>query len=256
VTFLRNILHDLVEKRLWPLALLLCVALIAVPMLLKKDPQVATASGSGPTSANVADASVVTVDTPNRSRLLVGKERNPFQTNRPKVRRSRGGTSTTPDTTAAPTAPTNTGAAGGGGGGGGVSTGGGTAPGSTTIPPETTPIPEPPAPGEMAWTLDVRFGSDGDTKPIKAVVPGRALPSSSDPVLIYLAAVKGGAGARFLVSSDARAQGDGKCEPSEKTCTEITLMKGDTEFFDVAKGDSTVQYELELTDVVKRRVVE
>jgi hypothetical protein len=247
MTFIRNVIHDLVEKRLWPVALLLCAALIAVPMLLKKDAPVPTASSSGPSTAQLADASVVALDTPNRSRLDVGKERNPFQVNRPRTRRRSSGTTTTPAATTPATTPsTGTG-----------STGGGTTTptdGGTTVPPDTTPIPEPPVPGEVAWTLDVKFGTDGDTKPIKAVAPGRALPSASDPVLIYLAAVDGGAGARFLVSSDARAQGDGKCKPSEKTCSEITLMKGDTEFFDVAKGDKTVQYELELTDVVKRTI--
>ena len=34
MTFLRNIGADLVEKRLWPVALVLLVALVAVPTLL------------------------------------------------------------------------------------------------------------------------------------------------------------------------------------------------------------------------------
>ena len=258
MTFFRNILHDLVEKRLWPVALALCAALIAIPMLMKKDATVPTGSSSGPSTATLADASVEAVGTPARARLDVGKERNPFQPNKPKVTRSQEPTSTTPtETTPSDVASSGSGTGsasgsvdtGGGGGGGDITP-------TTPTTPDTTPIPEPPAPGEMAWTLDVQFGKDGDTKPLKAVLPGRALPSTSDPVLIYLAAVDGGKGARFLVSSDARPQGDGKCKPSEKTCTEITLMKGDTAFFDVAKDDTTVQYELELTDVVKRTVGE
>jgi hypothetical protein len=262
MTFFRNILHDLVEKRLWPVALALCAALIAIPMLMKKDAPVPTGSSSGPSTATLADASVEAVDSPARARLDVGKERNPFQPNKPKVTRSEEPSNSTPSETT-PTDTASTGAGSGGGdvngdvnidvGGGG---GGGTPTDTTPTTPGTTPIPEPPAPGEMAWTLDVQFGKDGDTKPLKAVLPGRALPSTSDPVLIYLAAVDGGKGARFLVSSDARPQGDGKCKPSEKTCTEITLMKGDTAFFDVAKDNATVQYELELTDVVKRTVGE
>jgi hypothetical protein len=248
MTFVRNILHDLVEKRLWPVALLLCAALIAVPMFLKKDPPVAGAAAASPSTATLADASVV-ADTPTRSRLDIGKERNPFQPNTPKAPKSTGSTTTTPDTGSTTTTPsTDTGSSGGGGGG---STGGG---GGGTTTPTTPVVPTPPLPGELAWTLDVQFGTDGATKKVKALVPGRALPSSTDPVLIYLAAENGGTAARFLVSSDARAQGDGKCKPSEKTCTEIILKKGDTEFFDVAKGEDTVQYELELVDVVKRRV--
>jgi hypothetical protein len=258
MTFFRNILHDLVEKRLWPVALALCAALIAIPMLMKKDAPVPTGSSSGPSTATLADASVEAVDSPARARLDVGKERNPFQPNKPKVTRAQEPsnstpTETTPTDVASSGSGSDTGSLDTGGGGGG---GGGTPTDTTPTTPDTTPIPEPPAPGEMAWTLDVQFGKDGDTKPLKAVLPGRALPSTSDPVLIYLAAVDDGKGARFLVSSDARPQGDGKCKPSEKTCTEITLMKGDTAFFDVAKDDTTVQYELELTDVVKRKVGE
>jgi hypothetical protein len=249
VSFFRNILHDLVEKRLWPVALLLCAALVAVPMFLKKEPPVPT-STAGPSTATLADASVVASESPARSRLDVGKERNPFQENKPKSSGS-SNNGDTPATVTDPGAGSTVTPATGGGGGGTVDTGGGSTP--TTDP---TPIPEPPAPGEMAWTLDVKFGKDGDTKPLKAVLPGRALPSSTDAVLIYLAAVDGGAGATFLVNSDARPQGDGKCKPSEKTCSTITLMKGDTAFFDVAKGDTTVQYELELVDVVKRKVEE
>jgi hypothetical protein len=259
MTLVKNILHDLVEKRLWPVALLLCGALIAVPVVLKKDPAPPASSASGPSTAELADAaSVVALDDPSRTRLNVGDPRNPFSPNKPPAARTSGDKGDDTPSSSTPTgggeAGTTEGAAGGGGGGGGGgavpdggSTDGGTGGG-------TTPIPDPPAPGTMAWTLDVKFGKDGDTKPLKSLAPGRALPSSSDPLLIYLAAVNGGKGARFLVSSDARPQGDGKCEPSAKACTEITLMDGDTAFFDVAKGDETVQYELELTNVEKRVV--
>jgi hypothetical protein len=252
VSFVRNILHDLVEKRLWPVALLLCAALIAVPTLLKKDPSPPAGAAAGPSTATLAEASVEASGTPARSRLDIGKERNPFQANTPKTKAPSTTTSTTPTTTTPTSQAPATGGTGGGtttGGGGGGSGGGG-----TTTPVTPPVIPPSPAPGDTAWTLDVNFGQDGATKPVKALIPGRALPNTSNPVLIYLSATDGGKGATFLVSSDARAQGDGKCTPSEKTCTTITLEKGDTAFFDVAQGDSTVQYELELVDVVKRTV--
>jgi hypothetical protein len=251
VTFFRNILHDLVEKRLWPVALLLCAALVAVPTLLKEDPAAPSAASTGPSTATLAEASVTETDNPARSRLDIGKERNPFQTNTPATTKTTPSTTTTTPDTTTPSAPsTSSGSSGGGssGGGGGGGTGGG------GVTPTPTPVPTPPAPGEQAWTLDVKFGTDGDTKAIKALIPGRALPSSTDPVLIYLSATDDGKEAQFLVSSDARPQGDGKCTPSEKTCTVITLKKGDTTFFDVAKDDGTTQYELELVNIVKRTV--
>src|SRR5262245_18579471 len=198
MTFIRNILQDLVEKRLWPVALVLCAALIAIPMLMKKDAPVPTGSSPAPSTATLADASVEAVGAPARARLDVGKERDPFQPTKPKATKADELSSTTP-TTATPTDVASTGTGtGAGSGGGSVDTGTGGGGGGTTptTPVTPTPVPEPPKPGEMAWTLDVQFGKDGDTKPLKAVLPGRALPSSSDPVIIYLTAVDNGKGAR------------------------------------------------------------
>src|SRR3954464_3421924 len=52
MSFLRNLLHDLVEKRLWPVAVALVAALVAVPILLGGQSDAGTA-----TPAVVADAS-------------------------------------------------------------------------------------------------------------------------------------------------------------------------------------------------------
>ncbi|HWH96259.1 MAG TPA: hypothetical protein VNT03_20520, partial [Baekduia sp.] len=52
MSFLRNILSDLVEKRLWPVAIALVAALVAVPMVLGGSSDAGTA-----TPTPVADAS-------------------------------------------------------------------------------------------------------------------------------------------------------------------------------------------------------
>ena len=49
--FLRNVVSDLVEKRLWPVALLLVAAIAAVPMLLGgADPEPAATAALPPAS--------------------------------------------------------------------------------------------------------------------------------------------------------------------------------------------------------------
>src|SRR3954470_10467399 len=51
MSFLRNVLHDLVEKRLWPVAVALVAALVAVPIVLGGQSDATTS-----TPAPVADA--------------------------------------------------------------------------------------------------------------------------------------------------------------------------------------------------------
>src|ERR1700754_1583028 len=56
MSFLRNVLHDLVEKRLWPVAVALVAALVAVPIVLGGQRDAATVA---PT---VADAPATTAN--------------------------------------------------------------------------------------------------------------------------------------------------------------------------------------------------
>ncbi|QEC49375.1 hypothetical protein FSW04_18565 [Baekduia soli] len=37
MSFLRNVLHDLVEKKLWPVSVALLIALVAVPVVVGRD---------------------------------------------------------------------------------------------------------------------------------------------------------------------------------------------------------------------------
>src|SRR3954471_12265374 len=52
MSFLRNVLHDLIEKRLWPVAIALVAALVAVPIVLGGSSDAGTT-----TPVPVADAS-------------------------------------------------------------------------------------------------------------------------------------------------------------------------------------------------------
>ncbi len=66
---------------------------------------------------------------------------------------------------------------------------------------------------------------------------------------MFLGVLQDGKTAVFLVSSDAKAQGDGRCKPSGKTCQTVQLKAGQTEFFDLKTSAGTVQYELDLIRV-------
>src|SRR4051812_39862244 len=52
MSFLRNVLHDLIEKRLWPVAVALVAALVAVPVVLGGSSDAGSATPVADASAN------------------------------------------------------------------------------------------------------------------------------------------------------------------------------------------------------------
>ena len=84
----------------------------------------------------------------------------------------------------------------------------------------------------------MRFGPSGETRPPRKDVKRlEALPSSEEPVLIYLGVLDDKKTAVFMVDSGVVAQGDGSCRPSPTTCETIQIKEGETEFLDVAPVD-------------------
>ena len=76
----RNMLKELVERKLWPIALVLIIALVAVPVLLtKKAPTdiVTPPTGPLPYSSGTTLPAISVQTTPGNSKLA-GKGRNPF----------------------------------------------------------------------------------------------------------------------------------------------------------------------------------
>ena len=250
-----SVLNDtwrfLVQRRLWPVAVLLVAAAAAVPMLLSEEPAPPPAA---PEVAVKADKDAVLATEPivapaadgdraGRRRVL-GSRKNPFK---PQV---------TPTPTPKPEAvkPADAGAApkGASGGGGGTPAVGGS-------PAPDTGAPTVPAPKKTyeLYELTVRFGaSAGEGLKRRDVKRLQALPSASSPVLIYLGVLDDQKTAVFMLDSGTIAQGDGVCKPSRTTCETIHIREGETEFFDVgsdADGEEAsggTQYQL---DVIKLR---
>jgi hypothetical protein len=251
MTTLRTIWTDLVERRLWPVALGLVAALVAVPMVLAggaKTPAPApVAAGSSiahPGGIGVTAQAAISVATPQTARRdRAGAVRNPFiqpvhktvtSTVSPISMTPPGSTSTPSSSLPSP----STGSAPSGGGGG------------TTY----TPI-APPAKTHSVWHVNLRFGEAGKQHIHHDVPRLTPLPSGTDPFFVFLGILADGKTAVFLVSSDATANGDGKCKPSAAQCDTIEMRAGDTEFFDVTQGNSAViQYELDLLKVSRDKV--
>jgi hypothetical protein len=251
MTFLRNVLHDLVEKRLWPVAVALIVALVAVPVVLggSEEPvaPVDDVAAVTPEKVPPGSAEVVSLDqnVPTGKVARTGKVRNPFkQQHLPKTDTAGAASSLLAATrsllgnSSSPSSP-STGGSSPSGGGGGIQS-------PTPSPTPTAPKPDKPDPKDL-YRVTLRFGEVGDLKTHKNVARLTPLPSSSNPFVVFLGIKADGKTAVFLVSSDAVPSGDGKCRPSTRNCESLELQAGDTELLDLQTGTAgVVQYRLDL----------
>jgi hypothetical protein len=243
---------QLVERRLWPVALLLVAALVAVPILLAKEPE-KTSLPTPVAAAAPADTSeaVVSLDDPARRdevRAVLGARKDPFRPAQlhaiPKLEDSLGGESITPSSGGGSTAPSDSSSA---------STGGGSPTTTTTTPdpvatsdpvgpdPVVTPTPEPKPTFEL-HSLQVRFGDiktgDLTTRTVKRLT---GLPGGN-PAALYLGLSENHESAVFLVDAGVNVVGDGQCKPTGKDCQTLIMEPGETVF--LTRGEH--QWELDL----------
>ncbi len=227
---LRDLLSDLVEKRLWPVALLLVGALVAVPVLLAKSP--AVQQGSTPTATAAAAAATPTepavsvVAESSANAPLRGKTKNPFRQQHvpPKADTADGGGTPPVD------GGTPTGSSGDGNSGG---------------------APTKPEKSYAVVSIDVRFGkATGPKYKHGDVLRLTPIPGPAKPIVIFTGVRTDHETVVFLLSSDVHAQGDGTCTPSRKECTSIEVKEGDVVLLDYTRADGrTVQYELDIDKV-------
>jgi hypothetical protein len=239
MTAVRNVVSDLVDRRLWPVALLLVAAAIAIPVLLLKPAASAPPSPVASNSAPALASPSVSLSGPSGG-PVIGAVKNPFRQQH--VPTAKG--SSASSTGLGPASSSGGSGAPSSGGSTSTGSGGGSSPGGSGGSGRSTPA----APGAV---LQVRFGLADGPRKTYSVSPGSPLPSPTNPLLVYLGQDKSGKVGGFLVSSDAQPQGDGRCEPDKSICSTLYMKVGDAEFFDVTSPSGTVQYELEVLKVVK-----
>ena len=242
-------LRQLVDRKLWPVALLLVGALAAVPMLLGKDEAPAPVAPVAVT-ANVAAAQsptqpIVTLGQPaerERQRKVLGARKNPFA---PAVKAKAA--SETPST--APSGSTVS---------GGVTPskpGGTEAP--TVLPPAPTVPSNPTRPALKLYDMyaaKIRFGESSEetlrTRALRRLAP---LPGKDDARVLFLGLKRDHKTAVFLLAANTRAVGEGECLPARTNCLTVELKAGETEFIDVldAAGQVQAQYQLDMVRVLR-----
>lgn len=251
---------QLIERRLWPVALLLLAGVIAVPMLLAKEPEPVSAPvalSAVPAAQGAAEPVVSLSDPASRDevRAVLGDRKDPFRpaqierVPKPDDALAVGSASASVDSGAS-----SAGDVSSSGGGGSPSPSAPVdpdPPAPAPVDPDPTPAPTPeprPEPTFEVYSLKVRFGdpSSGslETRNVKRLT---GLPGGN-PTVLYLGPTNGGDSAVFLVDAGVEVVGDGTCKPHPQNCETLEMNPGETVFLTTEDA----QYQLDLIRINKR----
>jgi hypothetical protein len=236
---LTDLYRDLRDRRLLLPAIVLAVALIAVPMALSSS---ATPTSTAPVPApaaaeagqqTAAEPAVLTRQlgfTAYRKRLQRNQTKDPFrqQFTLPEVTSELGQSSVTEPVTEPVDGTT------------GVTTSGGgsTSASSITEPSASSSSPDAGTPTSSsgpsgvptlyAFQADLAIGPPGDVSRRKHVELGKLLPSKEKPIIAFVGATQDMKHGLFLVSADVSSvDGDGRCVPGPDNCSLLRLKVGD-----------------------------
>jgi hypothetical protein len=243
----RDLLRDLVERRLWPVALLLVVGAVAVPVYLGRSsshdtPATTPVPGATAQAGGKASKTAVTIDQSADESAGLGRVRNPFkQKHAPKAKEaattdssktpSSGGAS--PSDNATPSTPS----------GGGTDNGGATTP--------AAPTDTPKKPDVDVSHVSLHLGPIGALVTYKDVARLSPLPSAGNPLFVFTGVLKDGKTAVLLPSSTVQIsdESDVSCKPSNKSCQRLELEQDDTIFYKLAGDATATQYQLDVISV-------
>jgi hypothetical protein len=251
--FFLDLWQDLQAKRLAPVAVVLVLALIAVPVVLSKPakttaPPPVHAARTAPDPKDLkalasvklanADERGSSLDTfdpsdPFRPPKSVTKKKEAADTNAPSsVAGNTSGGSTSGDTSGGG----DTGSTGGTTGGTGGGTTGGTGGGDQ---PQTV---------QYRYVVDVTFITNGHARHIKGLERLQMLPSENSPLLLFLGVTANAGNAVFLVDSTLDAAGEGSCKPKASECAFLYIGAGSEHAFTNDDGDS---YRIRIDEIRK-----
>jgi hypothetical protein len=236
MSFVERILGDLRDKRLWPLAVVLLAALIAVPVLLSKS------SSSPPPVAQTPVASqstppaglpVVSSTSAPAGGKIKGAARNPFDQ---LVHGAASGVASAVSATTATTAATGSTGTSTTPSSGSSSTPSSGSTSSTTTTTTTTTIPtgtpKPPPPGlKSTQSYEVKLAITNPSGGVDTISPLErlsVLPSKQQPLLVELGVLKGGDRVLFAVQPGAVVSGAGTCVPGPIDCEILSLAQDQT----------------------------
>lgn len=259
--FMLDLWHDLQQKRLAPVAVVLLLGLVAVPVLVAKPaeeaapapvPRVSAAQRENADRALAALSQVKLGDEKvgSGSTLGVFDPKNPFKAPKGAIKKqvaSSGGGAAGPGSASSSSGSNSSSGDSSGGTTSGGTTGGttggtvGGAPGGGTT--TTTTV--------YKYVVDVTFEANGRVRRIKGLEKLDMLPSQQSPLLIFMGVTANGGNAVFMVDSTLKAAGEGKCKPSASQCAFAYIGAGSEYMFSNEEGDS---YRVKIDEIRKVQV--
>jgi hypothetical protein len=230
--FFEDVVYDLRSRGLLPVAILLVVAMVAVPVLITRGSSDTPAPSLQPTaglgeSAPEAQTAVISYNPGIRDykrRLNQLSSKDPFRQQFAQPAADASKLTTTNNAVPAPDAGSGSGAASTGSTGSDttVSGGGGTGGGKKKKQGSKT---------TYSYSVNVMAGDVNTTlTPFKNVASLTPLPSQSTPVVVYYGLSDDNRQALFLVSNKVDAlSGPGTCVPAPDDCSLLALAAGQSE---------------------------
>jgi hypothetical protein len=261
--FLDQTWAELRERRLWPVALLLVLALVAVPVLVAKPaeepapaapPPIAVSPKAEAESAVLEKVELVQEAPGTGSTLGLFDPSDPFRPPKDVVRRAREAAETstgtavgTPGETTGGSGGADTGSGGSGGSGGGGGTGG------VVEQEETTEQEQETVVTQYEYVVDLTFIDGNQRRKVDGMRKLEMLPNEDAPLLIFMGVTPKGSNAVFMVDSTLKAAGEGRCKPSHADCAFVYIGPGSEHAFTDPEGKT---YTLRIDEIRKVKVVE
>jgi len=243
--FIQDTWQDLREKRLWPVALVLALAIVAIPILLTKSAAQPPAAAPVASSTETDDRVAVDLDVGDAASSGAGSALDRFDEGDPfappsGIADNTGGSDTAASASSA-----------GPSGGGTDSSGGDSPPASSPGQPVAAPPVKRTETNAYEYVADVTFWTGDRRRRIRGLRKLDMLPSQSAPVLIFMGASKEGGNAVFLVDSTLKAAGEGHCVPSPANCAYVHVGPGSEHAFATQEGDT---YRLRVDEIRRVKV--
>jgi len=242
----KDVWQDLRHKRLWPLAVVLLLALVAIPALLTQS-----AAQQPPLTSPIAEVSsedarvAVDLDGGDAASTGTGSTLDKFPAGNPFSPPSGVSKDGAGDATAA------TASAAGPSSGDAPSGGGGTPPPSDGDPGVAPPPVTRTETTAYEYVADVTFWTGARRRNVRGLRKLDMLPNQSAPVLIFMGTSGEGGNAVFLVDSTLEAAGEGRCVPSPANCAYVHVGPGAEHAFTTEEGDS---YRLRVEEIRRVKV--
>jgi hypothetical protein len=250
---MESLKRDLFERRLWPLALVIIVAIVAVPFLLhghRANADIAAPPAASGTPTVPASGTTPPHKSSHHRATPTSGRRDPFEAADAAKATSTTSTTTTTTTSGSPasTGSTSGGSAGSSGTAASGSPSSGTSTPVTTTPATTTPpvtTPVTTAPGSTSHTgstkttswdifsVDLRIGARGTPVTHRNIARLTPLPSERSPQVMYLGVANRGRNAVFALGAGVEVRPLGGrhsagafCRPSRVDCALVVIPAG------------------------------